>query len=692
MFTLGLINLGVAQEKHKNIHVYGNKTENLSPSGHIRCATNEHEEYLRSLDPKRMTVEQFENWLTPLIEKQKQAEANKSESGGIIYIPVVVHVIHDGDAYGTNENISDEQVQSQITVMNQDFRRMLGTPGYNTNPIGADTQIEFVLAKVDPNGNPTNGINRVNLCRANYNAGSSSATSALVNSQVKPQTQWDPTLYMNMWSVNWDGSGLLGYAQFPESSLGGLSTAAQSANTDGVVSAYSTFGSRTIYPAGTYSGTQYDKGRTMTHEVGHYLGLRHIWGDDACPAGGGNVATNEDFVADTPAASAANYGCPAGTNSCPAIAGNDMIENYMDYTDDSCMNIFTSGQKTRITTVMNNSPRRLSLKTSTKDIAISLFANDAEVKIENSCSTPTPTCATPKPAAPLKDVLLYNRGTANLTAATLSYNMNGGTTYTQNWTGNLATNKYAKITLPNTAVNGTLNVTITAANGTDQRASNNTASKTFGVFGVPYANTTTFTFNLVGDRWGSEISWTLKNASGATLQSGGPYTDAATEGTQTLVNNQTWTLPANGCYYLTVTDSYGDGLYDGVAQGYYTVTGAATTVVNVPNFVVPGGTTAVSRVNYFTNSATLSTEDFQLINGITLYPNPSKDFFTISLPESLESKGSFEIFNNVGQKIYAKNINNNSDLQVNTSSLSSGIYFITLKIGNANRTFKFIKE
>ena len=469
--------------------------------------------------------------------------------------------------------------------MTQDFRRMAGTPGFNSNPVGADTTIEFVLAKVDPNGNPTNGINRVNLCEASWSTDD-------INSIVKPSTIWNPTQYMNMWSVNFSDNTLLGYAQFPSNStLGGLNANGGDANTDGVVAGYQFFGSRTIYPGGNYgSGTSYDKGRTMTHEVGHYLGLRHIWGDGGC--------TVDDFCNDTPLAASANYGCPSGTNSCPA-PGVDMIQNYMDYTDDSCMNIFTNDQKTRITTVMSNSPRRLELKTSTKDLPIALFANDAEVKIENSCNVTESTCASPNPTSAAKSVLLYNRGTSNLTSATISYNMNGGTNFNQNWTGNLAPNKYAVVTLTNSTINGTLNVSIASTNGVaDQRTTNNTDSKTFGQ-PLGYANSTTFTFNLVGDSYGSETTWSLKNQAGTTLYSGGPYGDIAS-GTQVLENNAVWNLPANGCYYLTVNDTYGDGLFDGNNQGYYTVTAGTTTVVDVPDFVESGNPdeTLISRVSY----------------------------------------------------------------------------------------------
>ncbi|SEP75829.1 M43 family zinc metalloprotease [Flavobacterium urocaniciphilum] len=673
-----------AQNKSGGKTVFGRQVnpENITPSGHIRCASNEYEEYLRSQDSKMETREQFENWLAQKIKEQKDLQEVSSQSGGIIYIPVVVHVIHNGDAYGTGENITDEQVQSQMTVMTQDFRKMAGTPGENFSAVGADTQIEFVLAKVDPNGNPTNGIDRVNMCKASWSTGD-------INSIVKPATIWDPTLYMNMWSVNFTDTSLLGYAQFPSSSgLTGLNANGGAANTDGVVAGYGFFGSSDL-ATGNFAAP-FDKGRTMTHEVGHFLGLRHIWGDANC---------GTDYCADTPTHQTANGGCPTHPKANSCGTSDEMFENYMDYTDDACMNIFTNDQKTRITTVMNNSPRRASLKTSTKDVAIPLFANDAEVIIQNSC-TNDPTCAVPNPPSPAKTVYLYNRGTSNLTSATISYNINGGTTYNQNWTGNLATNQYAVVTLTNSASYGTLNVSITAANGTDQRASNNTASKTFGITNpLAYANTTSFTFNLVTDRYASEVSWKLRNQAGTILYSGGTggtggaYTNGTTNTLQYVVTNQSWTLPASGCYYLTVTDSYGDGLYDGINVGYYTVTGASTNVVNVTDFVASNpANTPASRVSYFTNNIALDSDSYSLISDVKLYPNPSRDFFTIDVPQGIERTGKMEIFNSIGQKVVVKNISSDADLTVDVASFANGVYFLNLNLGDATKTLKFIKE
>lgn len=244
---------------------------------------------------------------------------------------------------GTNANISEARVQSQITVLNQDFRKMLGTPGYNTNPVGADVEIEFALARRKPDGTATNGIDRVSRTPTNWSTESSVQT-------MKAATQWDPSKYLNIWTVQFSSSanaemgGVLGYAQFPSSSqLDGLDENEGAKNTDGVVIDWRCFGSVAIAP-GTYS-EDYDRGRTTTHEVAHYFGLRHIWGD-AGYRDSGIDCSGDDYCADTPVAGWENYDCAQVYNSCPA-PGNDMVENYMDYTNDTCMNIFTLDQKSK---------------------------------------------------------------------------------------------------------------------------------------------------------------------------------------------------------------------------------------------------------------------------------------------------------------------------------------------------------
>ena len=353
LFSSSALLTAQVQKKSSRIPDFEQKpaSELTKSYGYERCSTDEYENFLRKNFPDRMTTEQFEAWLAPLVER---AKSERSQNGNVITIPVVVHVIHSGQNYGVAPNIVDEQVESQITVMNNDFRRLVNTPGFNNNAIGADTEVQFALAKVDPNGNPTNGINRVNLCQASW-------SQAAINSNVKPSTIWDPTQYMNMWSVRFSSSSLLGYAQFPSGSgLGGLNAEGGEAYSDGVVANFSTFGSSDYNVNNSFLlAAPYDKGRTMTHEVGHYLGLRHIWGDSTSCVVNATDSGN-DYCLDTPAAAAANYNCVT-IDTCPSSPGNDMVENYMDYTNDTCMNIYTQDQKARIRAVMNNSPRRREL-------------------------------------------------------------------------------------------------------------------------------------------------------------------------------------------------------------------------------------------------------------------------------------------------------------------------------------------
>ncbi|MCB9173771.1 MAG: T9SS type A sorting domain-containing protein [Flavobacteriales bacterium] len=313
-----------------------------TPSGHIRCVTTEMEDLQREANPNLKSKEEYSEWLEQLI---KNNQNNNSTNKASRNIPVVVHVIHNGDALGSGENISDAQVMSQITVLNADFSAT--NSDFNStsyfNSVKTNMDIQFCLAKTDPNGQPTTGINRVNYGTASFGQ---SATQAM-----KAATQWDPTKYFNIWVVRFGGdlNGVLGYAQFPNSGA---------ANTDGVVIGYNYFGTTGAVSA------PYNKGRTATHEVGHCFGLYHIWGDEsACAA--------DDNVADTPQQKGENYGCPSYPQTtqsggrCSTSDPSSMYMNYMDYTDDACMYMFTAGQKARVDAVLASAPRRASLLTST---------------------------------------------------------------------------------------------------------------------------------------------------------------------------------------------------------------------------------------------------------------------------------------------------------------------------------------
>jgi hypothetical protein len=415
-------------------------TQKPTPSGYIRCYTVENEEALKAKYPERKTTQEFEAWLAPQIQKIKADRATGKNIQAVYNIPVVIHIIHDGDCVGTGENITDAQAISQITVMNQDFRRMAATPGgANSTGLAVDCEINFVLAKRDPAGNPSTGVVRHQITPysnnvANGSGGPDWETRANVET-MKTNTIWDATKYLNMWTVRVGGntiqnggiSDLLGYAQFPDATgLSGLNASGGAANTDGVVAAYNAMGTNALNDGTFILNGSYNLGRTMTHEVGHWLGLRHIWGD-----GTGNEQTNTpdcsatDYCNDTPQAGWANYTCTAVKNSCPSNPGNDMTQNYMDYTYDNCMDTFTADQKTRMQVIMAGAARRSTLNASLGAVAplAGIYFN----KGANYCSVTEGTnCSFTDVNYP---VSIIKAPTAN---AIVTFNVSGGTTATNN--------------------------------------------------------------------------------------------------------------------------------------------------------------------------------------------------------------------------------------------------------------------
>ena len=246
-------------------------------------------------------------------------------------IPVVVHVVHNANRPA--EKITDAQVKSQIAVLNQDFR---GTnPDKSKVPtvfsgLVADSNIEFFLATKDPQGRTTNGITFTQTTRSSF----SDRNNPVKRKAAGGANPWNTKKFLNIWVCTLEG-GLLGYAQFP-----GGPTA-----TDGVVVRNTAFGN-----TGSAS-PPFDLGRTTTHEVGHYLNLRHIWGDDVDCSG-------SDFVDDTPNCETANNGKPTFPSiSCSNGPNGDMFMNYMDYTDDDSMFMFTPGQVARMHAALDG-PRK----------------------------------------------------------------------------------------------------------------------------------------------------------------------------------------------------------------------------------------------------------------------------------------------------------------------------------------------
>jgi hypothetical protein len=288
------------------------------------CGTMQHLDEIRQRDPgvdNRMDVENLDikNWIS------KNTSSSKSMPN-LITIPVVVHVIYKN----SSQNISDAQIFSQIDILNEDFR--MNNSDASSVPsafagAAADCEIEFCLAVRDPNGNVTTGITRTYTTTSIF-----SGYTSMKYSSTGGQDAWNTSDYLNIWVCNL-ASGLLGFATFP----GGNSI------TDGVVCDYAYFGN-----TGT-AISPYDLGRTATHEVGHWLNLYHIWGDSYC----GN-----DYVSDTPKHEESNYGCPSypHASSCSGTGSSgEMFMNYMDYTNDACMFMFSTGQKNRMRATLNGS-------------------------------------------------------------------------------------------------------------------------------------------------------------------------------------------------------------------------------------------------------------------------------------------------------------------------------------------------
>lgn len=656
------------------IGAYGQETEKgVAPSSYERCSAVEYNQSLRERGLVTETKEDFENWLAPKIAEYKSRNSGRMMDGTIITIPVVVHVIHNGDPVNTignatSENISYDQVISQIDVLNQDYRRILGTPGAGTSGygLGVDVEIEFCLAQRDPDGNDTDGVNRIDL-------GQESWTMDEVDSDVKPVTIWDPTNYMNMWSVKFGGAdaGILGYAQFPSTSgLGGLNSNGGSANTDGVVSNFNAFGT-TAQDDGSFilNGT-YNLGRTMTHEVGHWLGLIHIWGDTSnCTDG----ATSGDYVVDTPASNQANYVCTPVTN---CGSNFDMIENYMDYTNDACMDTFTQGQKDRILTVMANSPRRNTLGASNACQPVTVYGFDGSIEMMgySGCNNSA-------------QIELINTGSTTMTSATIEYDLDGGTTETYVWTGSLAQDEIEMISLPSltgaSVGQHLLTMNLTLINGMpDEDTWDNEDVWQIVVQELNQVTTTTISLTLVPDNYGSETTWEFKKGDGTLIASGGPYTDG-----DSTPETEVFNVEEENCYTFTIFDAYGDGMCCTYGNGSYELTTDDNTVV------VSGGAYAATSesTNIYVNS-TMTVEDHNFVaSNFSIYPNPAQNGINISVKGS-ELPENMQIYNMLGQVILDKQIDAQVDLGVDISTLSSGIYFVKLQNAKNSVVLRFVKK
>ncbi len=283
--------------------------------------------------------------------------AQKPGNEKVIIIPVVVHVVYNQ----SHQNISNEQIRSQIAVLNSDYRKKNAD---NRNiptsfrALSADARIEFRLASIDPYGMATEGIIRKKT----------SVPAFDLNDKIKSAIDggsdgWNRDQYLNIWVGNL-ASGILGYASSP-----GCTPAK-----DGVVIQYDVFGTTGNVRA------PYNKGRTTVHEIGHWLGLKHIWGDEPC---------GDDGIDDTPPQEGPTRGCPSGVvSSCSSGAAGNMYMNFMDFTNDDCVNMFTIGQVNKMHELFVEGGERSALllsdkaptdqnSTTTKNPVVAIYPNPA---------------------------------------------------------------------------------------------------------------------------------------------------------------------------------------------------------------------------------------------------------------------------------------------------------------------------
>jgi hypothetical protein len=332
-----------------------------------KCATDRVlKEYLQEDPQLSQRMREQESLVREWISAHRNDISAKRNT--VVKIPVVFHIVYKNAA----QNIPDSNIFRQIDILNACYRAQNSNMG-QTRPVfdtlAADVEVEFCLASYDPQGNPTNGIIR-------KSAPSNAAFDPLFNmDKVKSSTTngsdpWNTSDYLNIWVCDMSFFGVpvvLGYATFPGSDP----------LKDGVVIQYNFIGYQS-------NGTSNNLGRTTVHEVGHWLGMRHIWGDGQQS---GTVCDSTDYVDDTPNADTASQQTCLVKNSCSnespywtnaGIDPPDMIENYMDYSYDACMTMFTRGQKDRMLGFLNTTRSSLLVSQGGCNVNSVATENDAE--------------------------------------------------------------------------------------------------------------------------------------------------------------------------------------------------------------------------------------------------------------------------------------------------------------------------
>ncbi|WP_153797895.1 T9SS-dependent choice-of-anchor J family protein [Foetidibacter luteolus] len=475
----------LAQKKTANQNTTGSKTL-------IRCATMEHLAAWKQLPMAKSTPSVSAGKKNPAAGNGTvQTHTGTKETAGPVYIPVVVHIV-----LPFSTQVSDADVEQQIAQLNQDFAGLNADsnnipPAFK--PLFAKSKIQFVLARRTPGGGLTSGIERRN---SNVEFSSAATEDAIKFNALGGLDAWDASRYFNIWVGN-NSSGILGYATFPET---------DAMNQQGVCINILGWGGNSCYV-----DPSYNLGRTLVHETGHFFGLYHIWGDDnGCdgddfdqltgnllpaglfnPPGQGNTA---DDIGDTPNMGRSTGGCPVGiqTDACSPTAPGRMYQNYMDYTDDACYNMFTTKQVERMEWVLDNLRETLTASVTATlpanlpalDAAATAFVNPGSIETIDCESSAYPSelqCITPITPS----FIVTNAGTTTLTSVRAELRVNGQSVSTVTANVNLPVSASAIIRFPSFTPgegDNILQVTVSSPNnGADQNAANNSIQTTLTV-------------------------------------------------------------------------------------------------------------------------------------------------------------------------------------------------------------------
>ena len=549
--------------------------------GHNHASTSEGEKCLQSSKTQELknTNDQYRiGWESARELTWRMAseiESGERATPPIYTIPVVFHIIHKGESVGSGTNLSSAQIQSAVDALNRDYRRTSANGGI-AQGAGPDTEIQFCLAGVDPSGSPHSGINRINGTGVSGYSGSGITSNN--ESSVKALSRWDNRYYLNIWVVseidgngadvsnpsNWSG-GTLGYAYQPTNPV------TWNSDLDGIVAVNLCVGNDPnqsngyrLWPWGGLTN------RTLTHEVGHFLALDHTFEGNSCSES--NCNTQGDGICDTPPTT---QGSSCNNPAC----NNTQVENYMDYTSETCQDQFTAGQSTVMGSVLSG-VRSALVNTSNCGVSTNYDASVASISAPSGAL-----CATS--FTPV--VLLKNLGSSTLTSVQIQYYIDPNGPSTFSWTGSLAAGFSTNVTLGSlTTTAGAHTFTARTVSGTlngsnnDEVPANDQSTSSFNVG----TGGTSVTLTLDLDCYGSETTWEIRNASNQVQASGGPYVDNVS-GEQVVES----LCLAEGCYDFNIFDSYnpptGDGMYGSQYAGcsidgdYQIVDGSNTVLVNM---------------------------------------------------------------------------------------------------------------